>query len=50
MMEDTEKAKQVIITILEDFNRSSTNISSDASRVAIAIAILDQLNNAPVVQ
>ena len=49
MMEDTEKAKQVI-TILEDFNRSSTNISSDASRVAIAIAILDQLNNAPVVQ
>tara|TARA_R100000008_G_scaffold84499_2_gene72035 strand:+ start:6045 stop:6197 length:153 start_codon:yes stop_codon:yes gene_type:complete len=50
MIEDTDKARKVIMSILEDFDRNFTTLSSEAARIAITNAIIDQLGDTPVVQ
>tara|TARA_Y100000593_G_scaffold76959_1_gene142374 strand:+ start:2105 stop:2299 length:195 start_codon:yes stop_codon:yes gene_type:complete len=51
MMKDVEKITEVVLTVLEDFDYSQTNISSEAARLEIAKAIAAKLlNDAPVVQ
>lgn len=43
MMRDMEKVTNVILAVLEDFNRNQTNISSEAARLEIAKTIVIQL-------
>jgi hypothetical protein len=50
MIKDEKTIENLIVTVLEDFNQYSTNISSEAARIAIAKAIVRMLINAPVVQ
>lgn len=51
MMKDVERITEIVVTVLEDFNRDKTNISSEAARLEIAKAIVIQLlDDAPVVQ
>tara|TARA_R110000824_G_scaffold102864_4_gene244692 strand:- start:1330 stop:1503 length:174 start_codon:yes stop_codon:yes gene_type:complete len=50
MIKDEKTIENLIVAVLEDFNQCSTNISSEAARVAIAKAIVRMLIDAPVVQ
>ena len=52
MIDKSEKQiKELIVGVLEDFNETSTNISSETARLEIAKTIVVKLlNNAPVVQ
>ena len=52
MIDKSEKQiKELIVDVLEDFNETSTNISSEAVRLEIAKTIVVKLlNDTPVVQ